>query len=106
AGFVAFLTALNTRPLAEGVNTLLGRPVLPLLRTDEWAIRRLVRVNAVLTFIFAFVYSLLPFGPLGSALVLGGIIVGAVWFLSRARTRRRGTTPLYTVERQPTDRAA
>ena len=99
AAFVAFLSALNSRALAEGANRLVGRRLFPLVQADERAIRRMVQMNALLTFGFAFVYNLLPFGPIISALLMVGAVAGAVMFLRRARTERQATTPLYTVER-------
>jgi hypothetical protein len=66
----------------------MGRKVFPVLRAPEGEILRLAGVNAALTFIFAFFFSviatLLHSTLLAGLIVFGGLIVAGV-FYNRAR---------------------
>lgn len=107
--FVALITGLNSRALADRANTALGARIFPVVRADEGAIRRLVQVNGALTFAFAFTFSLLSnvFGPILTALVIAGLIALAIWGLPRLRRPvSRVITPSFTTERPPQDHVA
>jgi hypothetical protein len=107
--FVALLTGLNSQAVADRANALLGRNVFPIVKADEGAIRRLVRVNSALTFVFTFAFTLLSqvFGSIFAALIIAGavaLVVGVAPRLRRSGSRVITTT--FTSDRTPTDRVA
>lgn len=104
AAFVGLLTALNTQQGADTANRLLGRRLFPIIKADEFQARRLVRFTSVLTFFFAFVVTILPFGTILNALLVAGVVALVTVVLPRARASRRTLT--YTPGERPTDRAA
>jgi hypothetical protein len=106
AGFVGLLTALNTRQGAETANRLLNRRLFPIVKADDGQVRRLVQFTSIVTFVFAFVVTILPFGTIVNTLLLVGAIALATLVLPRLRASRRTLTTTYTPGERPTDRAA
>ena len=106
AGFVGLLTALNTRQGAETANRLLNRRLFPIVKADDGQVRRLVQFTSIVTFVFAFVVTILPFGTIVNTLLLVGAIALATLILPRLRASRRTLTTTYTPGERPTDRAA
>ncbi len=106
AGFVGLLTALNTRQGAETANRLLNRRLFPIVQADDGQVRRLVQFTSIVTFVFAFVVTILPFGTLVNTLLMVGAIALATLVLPRLRASRRTLTTTYTPGERPTDRAA
>ena len=108
SGFVAFLTALNSRVLADRANAALHTRIFPIITADERAVGRLVRVNAGLTFAFAFVFTLLSgiFGTIFSALILAGLVALAVYGLPRLRRPASSVITTTFRDRTPTDHVA
>jgi hypothetical protein len=106
AGFVGLLTALNTRQGAETANRLLNRRLFPIVKADDGQVRRLVQFTSIVTFVFAFVVTILPFGTIVNTLLMVGAIALATLVLPRLRASRRTLTTTYTPGERPTDRAA
>lgn len=106
AGFVGLLTALNTRQGAETANRLLNRRLFPIVQADDGQVRRLVQFTSIVTFVFAFVVTILPFGTIVNTLLMVGAIALATLVLPRLRASRRTLTTTYTPGERPTDRAA
>ena len=95
AAFAA-LTMLNTRQLAGWANQALGRRVFPLLNGDDATIRRLVMANAVLGFGYGLLLALLPFGPVVSTLLIGGVLTVGGMLAAQARAGRALRHPTAT----------
>ena len=106
AAFVGLLTALNTQQGSETANRLLGRRLFPIIKADDFQVRRLVQFTSVLTFFFAFVVTILPFGTILNALLVLGVVALVTVVLPRARAQRRTLRPTYTPGDRPGDRAA
>jgi hypothetical protein len=107
--FVALLTGLNSPAVADRANALLGRNIFPIVKADEAAIRRLVRVNSALTFVFTFAFMILSqvFGSILAALIIAGVVALAFGVLPRLRRpASRVITTTYSADRPPTDRVA
>lgn len=106
AGFVGLLTALNTRQGSDTANRLLGRRLFPIIKAEDLQVRRLVQINSVLTFFFAFVVTILPFGVILNTLLVVGAVAVVTLVLPRVRASRNTLTTTYTPGERPTDRAA
>lgn len=106
AGFVGLLLSLNTRQGAETANRLLGRRLFPIIKADEGQVRRLVQMTTLLTFVFTFVITILPFGTLVNTLLIVGAVALVTLVLPRVRASRNTLTTTYTTDDRTTDRAA
>lgn len=106
SAFVGLLTALNTRQGSETANRLLGRRLFPIIRADEFQVRRLVQINAVLTFFFTFLVTILPFGTILNTLMLVGVVAVVTLVLPRMRAARNTVPTTYTTVERSDDRAA
>ena len=107
--FVALLTGLNSQAMADRANALLGRKIFPIVKADEAAVRRLVRVNSALTFVFTFAFTILSqvFGAIFAALIIVGAVALALGVLPRLRRpSSRVISTTYSSDRTPTDRVA
>jgi hypothetical protein len=88
SGFVAFLTLMNLQKPAGWANSVLGRRVFPVLSAGQDSdIRRLAGVNAVMVFLFSFLYSVMAriLDPFFGGIVVFVVLVALGIFYNRAR---------------------